>query len=205
MKKLFLCSSFKDAVPLFVSLGLDLKGKSVTFIPTAGNVEKIVFYISSGKKELEKLGLTVDVLDVAANTSAQIEASLAKNDFIYVSGGNTFYLLQELKKCNAAQCIINQVAAGKLYIGESAGAMAASPDIAYAAAMDSVKKAPDLETTSALSLSDFYTVPHCANPPFKKAAEKIIATYGSSQNLTPISNRQAIWVDGNEITVMGDQ
>ena len=202
MSKLFLCSSFKDTAPLLAGLGLDLGGRGITFIPTAGNVEKVVFYIASGRKALEKLGLVVDVLDVATASPVEIEATLTRNPFIYISGGNTFYLLQELKRSGAAKWIADEISNGKIYIGESAGAMVASPDIAYAAAMDSTQKAPDLESTTALALSTFYTVPHSINAPFKKAAEKIIASYGSSLALCPISNKQAIWVNEGEVTVI---
>ena len=56
---------------------------------------------------------------------------LQVNDFIYVTGGNTFFLLQELKKAGADKLIKEQISAGKIYIGESAGAMILSPNIEY--------------------------------------------------------------------------
>ncbi|WP_252346614.1 Type 1 glutamine amidotransferase-like domain-containing protein, partial [Listeria monocytogenes] len=40
-----------------------------------------------------------------------------KNDFIYVTGGNTFFLLQELKRTGADKLILEEIAKGKLYIG----------------------------------------------------------------------------------------
>lgn len=44
MKKLFLTSSFKDVVNLFDGfVSEDLKGKSVTFIPTASLTESVKF------------------------------------------------------------------------------------------------------------------------------------------------------------------
>lgn len=50
MKKMFLVSSFKDVVGIFEKFEENLRGKRVTFIPTASNVEKVVFYVDSGKK-----------------------------------------------------------------------------------------------------------------------------------------------------------
>jgi len=203
MKKLFLVSSFKDVVNIFTDFEKDLSGKTVTFIPTASKVEKVIFYVNAGRKALEKIGLTVDELEISTATTDEISSKIKNNDFIYVTGGNTFYLLQELKRTGVDKLIIDEVNSGKLYIGESAGAMVVSANVEYAKGMDSIKKAPDLESFDALGLVEFYTVPHYNNPPFKKAAKKIIDTYSSTLKLTPISNSQAILVNNNEIKVEG--
>lgn len=201
MKKIFLTSSFKDVCNIFADFEKNLTGKTVTFIPTASTVEKVVFYVEAGKKALEKLGAIIDELDISSATPNEMNTKLRNNDFIYVTGGNTFFLLQELKRTGADEIIIEEVNAGKLYIGESAGAMVAAANIEYAIAMDSFKKAPTLLNYDALGLVDFYTVPHCTNFPFKKAAQKIVDTYASVLNLSPISNNEAILVVGNEIRI----
>lgn len=201
MKKIFLTSSFKDVCNIFADFEKNLTGKTVTFIPTASTVEKVVFYVEAGKKALEKLGAIIDELDISSATPNEMNTKLRNNNFIYVTGGNTFFLLQELKRTGADEIIIEEVNAGKLYIGESAGAMVAAANIEYAIAMDSFKKAPTLLNYDALGLVDFYTVPHCTNFPFKKAAQKIVDTYASVLNLSPISNNEAILVVGNEIRI----
>lgn len=202
MKRLFLSSSFKDVAKVFAAFANeDLKGKTVTFIPTASIPEKVVFYVEAGKKALEKLGLTVDELEISTATPKDIANTLQKNDYIYISGGNTFFLLQELKRTGADKIITEQVNCGKLYIGESAGSIAASPTAEYAKGLDDVKKAPDLTSFDALHLSEFYPLPHHTNFPFKKAVEKIMAEYGAELNLCPISNSQAILVEGTHSRV----
>ncbi|MHC1747697.1 MAG: peptidase E [Cellulosilyticaceae bacterium] len=201
MKKIFLASSFKDVCNIFADFEKNLKGKTVTFIPTASTVEEVVFYVEAGKKALEKLGAIIDELDISTATADAISTKLRNNDFIYVTGGNTFFLLQELKRTGADEIIIEEVSAGKLYIGESAGAIVATPNIEYTKAMDSCKKAPSLLDFNALSLVDFYTVPHYTNFPFKKAAQKIVDSYSSVLNLSPISNNEAILIVGDEIRI----
>lgn len=203
MKKLFLTSSFKDVASLFEDFaGEQIKGKTVTFIPTAGNVEKMVFYIGAARKSFEKLGVIVDELDISVARAEEVADKLKRNDYIYVSGGNTFYLLQELKKSGANKIIAEQIALGKLYIGESAGSMVVSPNIEYAKKMDDSAKAPELEEYTALNIVNFYPLPHHTNFPFAKTVEKIIAEYGSKQNLYPISNKQAILVAGDDVKVI---
>lgn len=201
MKKLFLSSSFQDVTNIFTEFEKDLIGKTVTFIPTASIVETVTFYVTSGKKALEKMGLIVDELEVSTASTDEITSKIKQNDFIYVTGGNTFYLLQELKRTGADRLIIDEVNAGKLYIGESAGAIVTSPNIEYAKGMDSEKEAPDLDNLDALGLVDFYTVPHHTNQPFKNAAQSIIDTYSATLPLSPISNHDAILVRGNNLEI----
>ncbi|EAD2984055.1 peptidase, partial [Listeria monocytogenes] len=200
MKNLFLTSSFKDVVPLFTEFESNLQGKTVTFIPTASTVEEVVFYVEAGKKALEDLGLIVEELDVAAENLEEITMTLKKNDFIYVTGGNTFFLLQELKRTGADKLILKEIAKGKLYIGESAGAVITSPNISYIQSMDSVKKATNLTNYDALNLVDFYTLPHYNNTPFKKITQQIIADYADDLKIFPISNCETIFVQGNVVT-----
>jgi dipeptidase E len=201
MKKMFLASSFVDVADKFIHFEGDLRGKSVTFIPTASKVENVVFYVNAGKKALEQMGLAVDELGVSTASSDEIISKINKHDFIYVSGGNTFFLLQELKRTGADQVIAEAVHSGKLYIGESAGAIITAATIEYAGAMDSVEKAPDLESFDALNLVNFYTVPHYGNPPFQQTAQKIMDTYSSALDFVPISNNEAIVVNGNIVKI----
>jgi Peptidase E len=201
MKKMFLASSFKDVADVFEKFAGDVKGKKVTFIPTASVVEKVNFFVKSGRKALEKMGLIVDNLELSTATADEIMEKLTQNDYIYITGGNTFFLLQELKESGADKIITEQIALGKLYIGESAGSMVVAPDIEFAKGMDSIKKAPKLKSTEGLGIIDFYPVPHHTNSPFKKAVEKIIATYGKNLMLKPISNKQAILVQGDDVKI----
>ncbi len=203
MRKLFLSSSFKDVAGLFPAFaGEDLKGKTVTFIPTAALHEKVNFYVKVGKKALEKLGLAVDELDISSAPPGEIAGKLQNNHFIYVTGGNTFFLLQALVKSGAGGLIKEQIGAGKLYIGESAGSMVLSPNIAYVAGMDDPKAAPEPESCDALHVVDFYPLPHRGSFPFKKAVENIISQYEASIPLVAIGNKQAITVEGDAVKVI---
>lgn len=201
-KRLFLASFFKDVTRLFLEFaGHDIQGKRVTFIPTASVPEKIKFYVGADRKALRKIGLVTDDLELTRATPAEIAARLRGNDYIFVSGGNTFFLLQELRRTGADEIIAAEIRAGKPYIGASAGSMIVAPDVAYAQAMDDCSAAPALASFAALGVVDFYPVPHHTNFPFKKAVEKIIARHGDTLDLRPISNRQAILVDGDRVEV----
>jgi len=202
MRKIFLSSSFKDVaklLPKFVGDGL--KNKTVTFIPTAALNEKVNFYVKSGKKALEKMGLIVDELEISTADSSEIVGKLQKNDYIYVTGGNTFFLLQELRKTGADKIIMAQIELGKLYIGESAGSIVLAPNIEYVKEMDDPQAASDLADFNGLGAVDFYPLPHQNCFPFKKTVARIIKNYESTLPLMPITNAQAILVEGETITL----
>ena len=204
MKRLFLCSSFADVANLLIDFANeDLKGKIIAFIPTASLTESIRFYVKTGKKALEKVGMIVEEVEITQFSNEEISSILHKCDYIYITGGNTFFLLQELKRKGVDKIISEQVKSGKLYIGESAGAIIASPDTEYMKNVnfDPIEKAPELEDYSSLGLVDFYTIPHYGNFPFKKKGEKVIQLYNEKLQLIPISNKQAIFIEDSNIQI----
>ncbi|CAM3083414.1 Type 1 glutamine amidotransferase-like domain-containing protein [Moritella viscosa] len=203
MKRLFLTSSFTDVVELFVqSEKTELKGKTVTFIPTASIHEEVTFYVDTGKKVLQDLGLIIDVLEISTATKNEISSKLESNDFIYISGGNTFFLLKELRRTGADELIKEQINRGKPYIGESAGSVILSPNIEYVKEMDDFNAVADLVSFSSLSVIDFYPLPHYTNFPFQESTQKIMSNYMDAINLIPFSNAQVILVDGDKVELV---
>lgn len=202
MRKMFLSSSFADVKDLFVKFsGGKHEGRKVTFIPTASLTEEVTFYVDAGKKALEEMGLIVDELEISTATSEEITNKIETNDYIYITGGNTFFLLQELKKTGADRIIIEQVNSGKTYIGESAGSIVISNKIEYVQDMDDAAAAPNLGSFYSLGLVDFYPVPHYTNFPFIESVEGIISSYEGKLDLLPISNSQAIVVNDSQCEV----
>lgn len=202
MKKLILVSMLYQVTDLVRKVEPELAGKTVTYIPTAGIVEEIDGMIEDETNTLQSLGLKVDVLDVSSASYESIVSALTKNDIIFVGGGNTFYLLQELRRSGADKIVAQEVNKGKLYIGESAGAVIACPDIGYCSGMDSPEKAPDLTDYTGLGLVDFYIVPHIGNEEMGEAAKKAVEEYNSRLDLKIITDRQVIQVDGENNRIL---
>lgn len=206
MKKLFLTSVFTKTAKEFKKFYGETNGKSAVFIPTAANAESGgTIYVKRQRRALEKLGIKACLLDISAAGSNEITAKLLNSDIIYIGGGNTFYLLQELKRSGADKLIKKQVLLGKAYIGESAGAVVAAPCIDYIEDMDKRDAAPNLRDCSALGLVDFYTLPHMNSFPFIRASRMIAEKHSNDLKLLPITNRQAVCVYGNEIKILGKQ
>ena len=195
MKKLILVSMLYQVTDLVRTIEPELAGKTVTYIPTAGIAEETEGMIEDETNTLESLGLTVEALDVSTASYESIVSTLTKNDIIFVGGGNTFYLLQELRRSGADKILVQEVNKGKLYIGESAGAVIACPDIGYCVGMDNPEKAPELTDYTGLGLVDFYIVPHIGNAEMGEAAEKAVAEYNSRLDLEVITDKQVIQVE----------
>ncbi len=203
MKKMFLSSSFYEVSQYLKGfVGENIEGKKVTFIPTASLVEEVVHYVESAKAAFEQLGIIVEILNISTIDKTDAEKILKKNDYIYVSGGNTFFLLQELKRSGIDKLIIEQVSSGKLYIGESAGSIIMAPDIEYVKYIDEMSKAPQLESTMGLNLISSYPVPHFEHEFFSKMIDEVLLNYKDKITLTPITNSQVILVRDDDVKVI---
>ncbi|MDO4355460.1 MAG: Type 1 glutamine amidotransferase-like domain-containing protein [Clostridia bacterium] len=203
MKKLFLTSSFAgvaDQFPAFA--GADLAGKTVTFIPTAAIPEESDDYVWADRDALTALGLKIDILELTAATPEAISEKLAQNDFIYASGGNTFFLLQAVRASGADRQILAQIARGKIYIGASAGSMLMAPTIEYAKIMDSPAAAPGLQSFDALAAVAFGPLPHFRDAPYERETVQTLEQYGDQMKLIPITNAQAIAVRGDRVEIL---
>lgn len=195
MIQLFLCSSFSDVAKFLPDCVKNLQGMKVAFIPIAAEVEKVKFYVKKGWKALEDLGMQITELNISTTEASKIKKTIENADCIYISGGNTFYLLQELRKTGADELIKQHILTGKLYIGESAGAMITAPNIEYVSLMDDPEKGKELTGFEGLNIVDFSTVPHLWCFSFAKATKEIISRYGESLTFKAISNTQALRVD----------
>jgi dipeptidase E len=204
MGTLFLSSSFEDVAQFFPGvIGEGVEGKTACLIPTASNKDKISFFVNSDRKALNGLGITVNDLDIAEASANEISHKLQEADFIFVSGGNTFYLLEQMRRSGAGKIIVEQINAGKPYIGASAGSVILSHDITYISPMDSSDVAPSLGGDfTALGVTDFSVLPHVGNIPFRKAANTILKNYNEQFDLRPISNNQVIAVVNDQTQIL---
>lgn len=183
---------------------MSLKGKVIAFIPTASIHEEYTQYVEEGKEAFASLGFIVRELEITQCDSKEIKPALDGCDYIYISGGNTFFLMQELRRNGVDKLIVEQIRGGKPYIGESAGAMIVAPHIGYAKEMDDpIAQTPNFKDFKGLGLVDFYPVPHFNSFPFEEETRRIEQAY-CHLPLKPIGNGQAIVVKGENISICGE-
>lgn len=103
-------------------------------------------------------GFLKDNIDVLNQNSPE-EFLDKRYDYIVVLSGNTFKLLHHVKKYYLDEFIRQQVSDGAIYLGFSAGAYLACPDIEYVRHFDDNNHITDGEFT-ALGLTDKYVLCH---------------------------------------------
>nr|WP_303972709.1 Type 1 glutamine amidotransferase-like domain-containing protein [Streptococcus merionis] len=142
------------------------------------------------------------MLDIAQENRENCDLAIRSCNCLCISGGNTFYLLQELKKKNLVELIKQRVTEGMLYIGESAGAIIASRSIEYSHIMDEPNIATELKDYSGLNLWSKYLLPHNNEFPFEESTAEIIHTYSEKLDLLPIDNRTAVVIENEHFSVV---
>lgn len=209
MKKLFLASWFAGAATLLPNfVKSDLTGKKVVFIPTAGlhkmsDEERngLDFVNNADKEALKNLGFVVEDLEIVNETSETIEKNISNADCIFVCGGNTFFLMQELKRKGADKMISRHIEQGKLYIGTSAGSALMQKDF-IVDGVDDPALAPDLSGDfSGLGYIDFYLYVHYGGHYWGDDDESI-AKYYAHLNYKKIGDNQAVTVEGEKIEIV---
>lgn len=189
--KLFLCSHFSSVGSLIKE---EIDNKKVAFIPTASLHEGYTGYVGSARKLFKKLGASVTEIDISTEAYSTIQAVFEDADVIYFTGGNSFFLMDQLRKTETDELLKKELANGKLMIGESAGAIICAPTIQYIEQMDEKPEDYSQEDNEGLDLIDFYVLPDYLTAPFKKITERIMAEF-SDLNICAINNHQAIIVN----------
>ena len=193
--KLFLTSYLAGTKELVQNFLTQNNVQKVLFIPTATNVEEYRDYVDEGIAVLKENGYDVTVLDVATAPHSKSVQAIKNSGCLCISGGNTFYLLQELKRNGLLDLIKQKIQDDMLYIGESAGAIIACPNISYNQIMDDKTIATELTNYSGMGLVDYYVLPHNGEFPFVETTAQTIKVYGEEINLVPINNSQAVIVE----------
>ena len=196
--KLFLCSHFSSVGNLIKE---EVENKKVVFVPTASIHEGYTGYVNSARKLFKKLGAILTEMDISKEEYLTVKSAFEEADVIYFTGGNSFFLIDQLRKTGIDELLKKEIMNGKLMIGESAGAIICSPTITYIEQMDKKPEDYSQEDDKGLSFVDYYILPHYLTAPFKKVTEKILAEF-SDLNICPISNHQAIIVNDESSKVI---
>ena len=176
----------------------------IVFISTAGNVEPYTGYIDEGIEMLKSLGYEVEILDITKFDETYLKDKFLKTECICISGGNTFYLLQEIKRKNLVEVLFKRIKEGLFYIGESAGAIIMSENIEYSQMMDDKSIASELDDYTGVNVFEHYVLPHIGEYPFEESTQKILENYQDKISLVAINNSEAILVNDSGYTIYNE-
>lgn len=201
--KLFLTSEGlqKNLVADFKKLVGPKKRVKIAFIPTAAHGESgNKDWLEEDKRNLASINASVFEVDLDKISGSELKSELEKADVIWVNGGNTFYLLDRVRKSGFDK-MIKPLLKTRIYAGVSAGSIIAGPSIEICATkIIKDENKIGLKVLTGLNLVDFVVLPHVDDtsvtphpelvPEFEKKA---------GYSVIPLSNKQAvIYIDGKK-------
>jgi dipeptidase E len=197
MKRLILCSKASNSIPHLKEMIRKIapQGKLVA-ITTAANTyaPDARPWFDEDIAAVKELGFNYTELDLQGATPDKIQSTLQDASVVFVSGGNTFFLLQQINQPGVRKLLLDYIDSGRLYIGSSAGASVVCPDIGYINGLD--KNTTDLQDFSGLNAIPFWVMPHIDNPKYTTLmAEKLPKLKATGLNLVGLKDSQALYVE----------
>ncbi len=147
-----------------------VKGGNLAFIPTAADTYKDKWWIKEDKMKLAKKGFILTEIDIKRKVSLK---EFENFDVIFMAGGNSFYLLQKIQESGFGRIVKKLVEKNVTYVGSSAGAVVAGPDIRPIRFLDDPSKAK-LKSFRGLGLVDFISLPHFGNKKYLKSYKQVM-------------------------------
>ena len=202
---IFLTSSIDEVakkVYKITSAILQTPKPKLLFITTASEVEKDKSYVEIDRKALMDAGFQVYDFTLTNKSPQEIEKIIKEHAIIHLNGGNSFYLMQQIRLSGFDKLIKHYLKKGKIYSGSSAGSIVAGPTLKLEKYYDDPKKAPKLENFKGLGLVDFVVYPHWGNSYFKKdfmRKENLELFYNFKGKIILLRDDQFIETDGRVI------
>lgn len=204
MKKLFLASDAATTLELVKPLmPKPLEEVKAAFIPTAGALYENIDYLDEEKEELKQLVGEVTEIDLKTTQGEELAKIMQQMDVVLVAGGNTFYLLDWVRKSGFDEIVKKRISEGLVYIGSSAGSILCCPTIAGAKRFDPPEVVPELTDYSGLHFVDFVIIPHTEQEKYKQRIEETTAELQENGlEVVHLTNDQVVVVEGDEWEVV---
>lgn len=204
--QLFLTSTNNLVTKHFVKhLKMKPEEMRLTFIPTAAEVEEgDLSWLDADRQALVDAGFQVADFTLTNKSSDEVSAMLSETDFFFVSGGNTFYLLQEMKKSGFDSLIKPYLENGGVYGGTSAGSVVVGTDISPISLLDDPADAPELTSYAGLGLVDMLIFPHWGSDHFAKRYQHFFdSAYDHPTPVVLLRDEQYVYVEDGKFSVQG--
>jgi dipeptidase E len=181
-------------------------GRTVCYIRTAAYPDGVVpESINSEMEALERLGFKVKSIDLALLETDDLEQAFSECDLFWVCGGNTLYLLQEVRRSGFDKFVTKKISEGIPYVGSSAGSILLGPDVEFERFACDTTEAPHLTSYEGLNLFPFSTYAHF-DAPWAKDVYKEILTFSieKSKSFITLHDNQFIYVQDEKWQVIID-
>ncbi len=204
MKHLYLASAGYNVIES-IAADIGKKNLKLIFITTAAETyEGPTTWVDKDRNALIEAGFEVTDYTFTGRSKRDIEKDFLIFDVIFVCGGNSFYLLQQVQQSDCADVIRKYVESGKIYIGSSAGSILAAPDIYPTYYLDKAAEAPKLNGYIGLNLVDVVIFPHWGSEKFKERYlnQRIEHAYKPGYKIILLTDTQYLKVESDRYQII---
>lgn len=142
--------------------------------------------------DLAKHGFKTEIIDLRDFSDPDtLKAALEPHDILWLAGGNTFMLRSEMQRSGLDQIIRPLIKEGKVYCGESAGAIVAGRSLEGSEDADDPELA-DEKIIEGLGLIDKIIVPHADSPDFVEYVGNMKKKHQDDPDVIYLNDNQAL-------------
>lgn len=174
----------------------------VAHVITASKVLKDTSFVEQDRELMKEAGFNVRDIDIKGQNKNQLMKIFEDVDIIYVQGGNTFYLLSQMRKSGFDKIIKKLLRKGIVYVGVSAGSIVAGKSIETAGWGDN----PDEKIDKFMSLKGLKLIKsnifvHYNPEDFEMINKK---PKRIKKKLRILTDEQALFIFGRKVTLVGE-
>lgn len=202
MKTLFLSSTFSEVTDKFKECVSITNNMKAAFITTAADTYESKPWMYADRQALVDLGIEVEDCDIKNKTEEKLYDLLKSKDIIFVSGGNTFYLLYHTNQSGLGKVLAMLLDQGKIYIGSSAGSVLIGPTIEPVKTFDNPNDAPNLKSFEGLSFINFVILPHYGKEKYEQKYQDILKEWSNKVNIQLLRDNEVIFVKDGDFKLL---
>ncbi len=176
---------------------------TVAFIATAAKPEADLSFVQRDLDIMKEVGFNVEEIDIEGKKESEVMKLLELKDIIFVEGGNTFYLLKAMRRCNFERVIKKLLKLGKVYIGVSAGSIVAGRTIETAGWGNADKNLVGLRSLKGLNLVPYNIIVHYQPEDAELIKQKIKNPKKRAKKLRILTDDQALLVQADQDMLLG--
>jgi dipeptidase E len=176
-------------------------GRTVSYITTASVTDSAALEWTNDEiVAIENVGFNVDRIDLSILEPEDLKEAFYGCDLFWVGGGNTLYLLQEVRRSGFDKFVTRKIMEGVPYVGTSAGSILLGPDIEFELY---ASQAPELNSYEGLNLFPFAPYVHFGAPWVKEVYKEILQfSLDNDKSFITLRDNQFIYVTGEKWQVI---
>jgi dipeptidase E len=177
------------------------KDTNVCFISTAADHPMIdKWFVKRDRDRLEEMRFKMSDVDLKQESESSLSKKLDGFDMVFVTGGNTFYLLEKVRDSGFDVAIRRFLDRGGIYVGASAGSLIAGLNIESSGWQHPERNTDNLKDLTAMKLVPFVISAHTDDKNIdliRRCASKV------SYPVVALTDKQAILVDNGKQRIVG--